>query len=178
MCLDACMGPRKIIASKKKKIAAGTSFTPRPRFRAYNNVKFLGPEQEDRKWKKMDNLPINLNYEIIWEFYANGIPIKDQPHSFMTMVRGRDISFFRDSIKAHIGNPLTFEEGELDEFAKCLARGNCKVNLVTDALMEEGKSYETNSIGDLKKFKRKNLRTIAQVMITLVLHNIRPISHT
>lgn len=39
--------------------------------------------------------------------------------------------------------------------------------------MLSGKSYETNTSGAPKNFLRKNLRTTTQVMMTLVLHNIR-----
>ncbi|KAL5082292.1 hypothetical protein RYX36_010713 [Vicia faba] len=94
------------------------------------------------------------------------------------MVKEIDISLSKDSINAYLGNPLTFPEGELDEFLKHLARGNWDINLVADTLALEGGSYETNVMWAPKKFLTKNLTTMAQVFMTLVLYNIRSKSHT
>lgn len=94
------------------------------------------------------------------------------------MVRGREISFSHDATNKYLGDPLALEEGELDEYAKQIARGGWNINLVTDKLMLSGNSYETNASGAPNNFLRKNLKTKAQVMMMLVLQNIRPRSHT
>lgn len=66
----------------------------------------------------MVNPLTKLNYDIIWEIYTNDIPIEDQLYSFTTMVRGREIYFSRDAINTYIGDPLTLEECELDDYEK------------------------------------------------------------
>ncbi|KAL5098269.1 hypothetical protein RYX36_002596, partial [Vicia faba] len=78
------------------------------------------------------------------------------------MVRGRNISFSCDSINAYLGNPLTLSEGELDEYIKRLTRGNWNLNLVTDAIISRGNSYETNVIWASNKSLRNNLKTKAR----------------
>lgn len=133
---------------------------------------------EKKKWKKLCTPPTNLNYEIVREFYANDIPVEDQPYSFITMVIRTRISFSRDAINTYLGNPLTLEDGMLCEYGKRLARGGWNIELVKDALVLPRKSYEVNAAGAPKNFLRKNLTMIAQVLMTLVLYNIRPRSHT
>ncbi|KAI5415720.1 uncharacterized protein LOC127073273 [Lathyrus oleraceus] len=81
-------------------------------------------------------------------------------------------------MNTYIGDPFTLEEGELDEYAKRLTRGGLNINLVIDTLVLSVKSYETNASGSPKNFPRKNLRTMTQVMMMLVIHNIRPRSDT
>lgn len=96
----------------------------------------------------------------------------------MTMVRGREVPFSRDAISAYLGNPLTLEERARCEYVKSLARGNWNIELVKNALVMTGKSYEVNASGAPNKFLRKKLKTAARVMMTLVFYNIRPRSHT
>ncbi|KAL5052660.1 hypothetical protein RYX36_033342 [Vicia faba] len=40
------------------------------------------------------------------------------------------------------------------------------------------KTYEINVVGSPKKFLKQNLRTTAHVLMTQILYNIRPGSHT
>ncbi|KAL5057499.1 hypothetical protein RYX36_029103, partial [Vicia faba] len=100
------------------------------------------------------------------------------PYPFMTMVRGKQVSFSNDAINEYLGNPLTLEDSELCQYAKRLARGYWKFELVKDALVLTCKTYETNTAGHPKKFFRQNLRTTASVLMTLVLYSIMPRSHT
>ncbi|KAL5061022.1 hypothetical protein RYX36_032626 [Vicia faba] len=132
-----CMDPKKIIASKKQKTVAGISSAPRSM--GFNMDKFLGPEQEKR-YKVFSS-------RRIWVERTFNIDLEDRPYSFMTMVKGRNMYFSRDYINEYLGNPLTLSEGELDEYAKHLARDNWNLNLVTDTICSKGKSYETNVVG-------------------------------
>lgn len=112
------------------------------------------------------------------EFYAYYIPVEDQSYLFMSMVRGRPIYFNRDAINAYLGNPLTLEDGALCEYEKRLDMGNWNIEMVKEKLVRAAKSYEVNVARALKNFLRKNLTTKAHVLMTLVLYNIRPRSHT
>lgn len=94
------------------------------------------------------------------------------------MVIGKDVSFSYDVINTYLSVPLALEEGELDEYAKRLARRCWNINLVSDTRVLSGKSYETSASGALKNFLRKNLNNKPQAMMTLVLLNIMPKSHT
>ncbi|KAI5414044.1 hypothetical protein KIW84_058256 [Lathyrus oleraceus] len=126
---------------------------------------------EKKKWKKLCTPLTNLNYEIVREFYANDIPVEDQPYSFMTMVIRTRISFSRDAINAYLGNPLTLEDGMLCEYGKRLAKGGWNIELVKDALVLPRKSYEVNVAGAPKNFLRKNLTMIAQVDVGRIISN-------
>ncbi|KAI5412668.1 hypothetical protein KIW84_057352 [Lathyrus oleraceus] len=117
--------------------------------------------------KKLCTTPTHLNYEIVREFYANVILVEDQPYSFMTMVRGRPVSFSRDVINAYLGNIITLEEDVICEYGKRLAIGNWNIELVKDTLVRSGKSYEVNAMGALKNFLRRNLVMEAQTPRTL-----------
>lgn len=64
--------------------------------------------------------PTNLNYKIVWEFYANALIIEGVNYSFTTMVRGRQVYFSRDAINEYLGNPLTFPDDELCQYERGL----------------------------------------------------------
>ncbi|KAL5076887.1 hypothetical protein RYX36_015871, partial [Vicia faba] len=57
------------------------------------------------------------------------------------------------------------EDGELCHYAKRITRGDWKFELVKDALVLPGKTYEINVIGRPKKLLMKNLRTTAQIAL-------------
>lgn len=91
----------------------------------------------------------------------NAISVEGVPYSFMIMVRGREVSFSIDTINAYLGNPTTLEEGALCKYGKRLDKGNWNVELVKDALVMTGKSYEVNAYGVPKNFLRKKLKAAA-----------------
>lgn len=70
------------------------------------------------------------------------------------------------------------EERALCEYGNMLARGNWNIEMVKDALMMKSKSYEVNAYGAPNNFLRKKLKAATRVIMTLVLYNIRPKSHT
>ena len=52
------------------------------------------------------------------------------------------------------------------------------VERIRDALAYPGREFETNVVGTPWRLKRGDMNTTAQILTTLVLHNIKPKSHT
>ncbi|KAL5064405.1 hypothetical protein RYX36_026142 [Vicia faba] len=71
----------------------------------FDNTRFIRPLQQAP--------PIELNFDLICEFYANALPIGGVRYYFCTFVQGRAISFTRDEINQYLENPLTLHRGEL-----------------------------------------------------------------
>ncbi|KAI5443134.1 hypothetical protein KIW84_011971 [Lathyrus oleraceus] len=76
------------------------------------------------------------------------------------------------------GNPLTLPDDELCQYSKRLSQGDWNFELVKDTLVLPGRTYVTNASGRPIKFNTWDLNTSSQVLMTLVLYNIRPKSHT
>ncbi|MCI84431.1 hypothetical protein A2U01_0105709, partial [Trifolium medium] len=64
---------------------------------------------DERNWNTLLNPPSAINIDLVREFYANAMPIKDQQYSFTTMVRGIALDFGRDAINEYLGNPYQLE---------------------------------------------------------------------
>ncbi|MCI40008.1 hypothetical protein A2U01_0061240, partial [Trifolium medium] len=91
---------------------------------------------DNRGWGKLINPPELINYEVVREFYANAIPVGEDPISFTTMVRGREIRFDREAINAYLQTPFQFQGNDrLCAFQKHLARGNWDIPLMTNTLL-------------------------------------------
>ncbi|KEH25675.1 hypothetical protein MtrunA17_Chr6g0462331 [Medicago truncatula] len=132
-----------------------------------------------RKWEILVNPPTLLNYDIIREFYANSIPTDpDEDFSFTTFVRGRTIRFDRNAINAYLGNPLNLPDNQLCAFHEKQTKGDWNHEEIAQGIFREGKTYERNPNGQPIKAHKHDMNTPAQVILHLILHNIRPKSHT
>ncbi|MCI24195.1 hypothetical protein A2U01_0045378, partial [Trifolium medium] len=159
------MGPKKGTTSKKAKTGAGTSRVTSPfdaerfsnleqfeRFQELQKRKIWPEKQFDltpdgqfrqflvamdnRNWGKLLNPPSAINVDLVREFYANSMPIHDEPYSFTTMVRGRALGFDRDAINEYLGNPYQLEGDDgLCPYGRELARGNWNVQAMTEKLL-------------------------------------------
>ncbi|CAL5191422.1 unnamed protein product [Lathyrus oleraceus] len=74
---------------------------------------------------------MNLNYEIVKEFYVNVLPLKDVEYSFITMVRGKMIPFDINAINEYLGKPLNLEEGETNSFSRNMQRGTWNIGRIS-----------------------------------------------
>ncbi|KAL5061618.1 hypothetical protein RYX36_023355 [Vicia faba] len=132
----------------------------------------------ENKWEKLCDPEPKLHVEIVREFYANALPIMEgETFEFKTWVRGKEISFSINSISEYLGNPLPVADDELCKYHKRLARGNWNIEHVKDKLMLTRQCYEVNVVGKTLKFLWKNMMIIAQVIMVVVLYNIRPHNH-
>ncbi|MCH94046.1 hypothetical protein A2U01_0015001, partial [Trifolium medium] len=134
---------------------------------------------ESRHWGKLINPPKKINFELVKEFYANARPNGNERVSFVSMVRGREIRYDRDTINDYLGRPSDLPSDELCDFSKQLARGNWNVQAITETLLREGCTIEYNASGNVPLRALQNDLTIfSQLLLLLVLHNILPSSHT
>ncbi|KAI5415093.1 hypothetical protein KIW84_040521 [Lathyrus oleraceus] len=133
---------------------------------------------EGKNWHKLLIPPTYLNYDIVSEFYSKALPIEGMRHPFTTFVRGKEVSFTRYEINDYIDNPLTLEEGEKCAYYKRVCRADWNIELIKEALILPGRSYVVNASGLLVKFLRKDMNVHAQVLMNLLLYNIKPMSHT
>ncbi|KAL5053117.1 hypothetical protein RYX36_033799 [Vicia faba] len=104
--------------------------------------------------------------------------MKGSPFAFKTWVRVKQINFSRSAINEFLGNPCTLDDDELDEYHIQLARGNWKFDHLRAKLCKREHTYEVNALGHLLKFQQKSLKAKAQVLMCVILYNIRPQSHT
>ncbi|GAU40253.1 hypothetical protein TSUD_219650 [Trifolium subterraneum] len=58
---------------------------------------------------------MKLNHEIVREFYANAIPIGQEPYNFTTVVRGKQIHFDRDALNRFLGEQSNLDSDQLWE---------------------------------------------------------------
>ncbi|KAL5074805.1 hypothetical protein RYX36_013789 [Vicia faba] len=111
----------------------------------------------DRNWDKLYESKPQLNLEIVREFYVNALPLDGGRFEFKNWVQADD---------------------ELCEFHDILARKAWDFESVKNKLCLPGFSYELSAGGIPQKFIRGSLKTKAQLLMTVVLYNIRPHSHT
>lgn len=113
------------------------------------------------------------------EFYANAMHQEEGvAFNYQTRVRGRIISFGRDSINSYLGNPLTLGENERCEYRTQELANVWDLQAVNATLCLKGKSFDLNDQGHPKSWKRENLNLGARAFLVLLLSNIRPRSHT
>ncbi|MCI32061.1 hypothetical protein A2U01_0053273, partial [Trifolium medium] len=107
------------------------------------------------------------------------MPLGDEPVSFTTMVRGREIRYDRDAINAYLGRLFTLPHGEeLCAFQKQLSRGNWDIPLMTRTLLRRNGGFEYSAAQNPLRVLRDEMATFTQLLLLLVLHNIQPCSHT
>ncbi|KAL5079433.1 hypothetical protein RYX36_007854 [Vicia faba] len=92
--------------------------------------------------------------------------------------RGKDIDFSSSAINKFLGNPCTLGDDELDEYHIQLAKGNWDFEQLRARLCKSGHTYEVNASGHPLKFSQKSLKTNDQVLMCMILYNLRPLSNT
>ncbi|MCI43952.1 hypothetical protein A2U01_0065191, partial [Trifolium medium] len=80
------------------------NLTPDGQFRHFVSA------MDNRNWGRLLNPPPSIHVDLVREFYANVMPIEDEPYSFTTMVRGRALGFDRDAINEYLGNPYELQD--------------------------------------------------------------------
>ncbi|MED6160814.1 hypothetical protein PIB30_054857 [Stylosanthes scabra] len=116
-----------------------------------------------RKWEKLARPIQGVGFNMIREFYANAWrpeEEKNQPKTYMTMVRGVDISFAFDAIR----KALKTREKPLPNVASYHDRKNENLRLeeVQEYLCEEGGEWVRHANGRPHYLKRNNLTDMAR----------------
>ncbi|PNX96308.1 hypothetical protein L195_g019512, partial [Trifolium pratense] len=132
-----------------------------------------------RRWDKIAHPPSNFNPAIVREFYANAIPVNNEPFSYTTMVRGRTIRFDRDAINTYLGNPFTLPTNEtLCAFQKQRNRGTWDAESMRRKLLRPNTDFVFNATNTPLRAMREDMKTFTQLLFILVLYNIQPNTHT
>ncbi|MED6159312.1 hypothetical protein PIB30_041245, partial [Stylosanthes scabra] len=116
-----------------------------------------------RKWEKLARPIQGVGFNMIRKFYANAWRLeeeKNQPKTYMTMVRGVDISFAPDAIR----KALKTRERPLPNVASYHERKNENLRLeeVQEYLCEEGGEWVRHANGRPHYLKRNNLTDMAR----------------
>ena len=133
----------------------------------------------DTNWEKLFEPYHFYQVDIVREFYANALPVGNEPFSFTSWVRGKKVEFSKEAIQDFLDNPLALvEEGQCEYQMHAPTvrnpNGTWDVEAIRERICKEGKSYEVNAEGSAKHFLRKNLKTSAQLVTTMILYNLRP----
>ncbi|GAU51860.1 hypothetical protein TSUD_416440 [Trifolium subterraneum] len=130
-----------------------------------------------RKWNKLLEPPLKLNYEVVREFYANAIPIGQEPYNFTTVVRGRQIHFDRDTLNRFLGEPSNLDSDQLCEYSEMLVRQNWPVEDMVRDIFIEGESFQLNNQREERRAIKETLTIPAQIIHLLICYNLKPRSH-
>lgn len=82
----------------------------------------------------------------------------------------------RDQINAVLGEPLTLEMGEIDEYTLQLNR-HMNVKEIFSSILLEGHNVQYNALGVAVRHLREDMKPTAQIFLLLILHNIKPKMH-
>ncbi|MED6205613.1 hypothetical protein PIB30_019363 [Stylosanthes scabra] len=128
-----------------------------------------------RKWEKLARPIQGVGFNMIREFYANAWrpeEEKNQPKTYMTMVRGVDISFAPDAIR----KALKTRERPLPNVASYHDRKNENLRLeeVQEYLCEEGGEWVRHANGKPHYLKRNDLTDMARGWYDFVCKSIMP----
>ncbi|MED6177616.1 hypothetical protein PIB30_099826 [Stylosanthes scabra] len=128
-----------------------------------------------RKWEKLARLTQGVGFNMIREFYANAWRLeeeKNQPKTYMTMVRGVDISFAPDAIR----KALKTREKPLPNVASYHDRKNENLRLeeVQEYLCKEGGEWVRHANGRPHYLKRNDLTDMARGWYDFVCKSIMP----
>jgi hypothetical protein len=140
---------------------------------------------ERRKWGRFLDPHMNINSEIVREFYANALLVDEdgepsESHfNYTTSVRGRPLKFDREAINSYLGNPMPLRRSDdLCAFHRQQARGNWNHDEIQKMILKEGRTYDVSRAGRPFRAFKADMTTPAQVILKLIIHNIRPKSHT
>ncbi|MED6196897.1 hypothetical protein PIB30_051655 [Stylosanthes scabra] len=128
-----------------------------------------------RKWEKLARPIQGVDFNMIREFYANSWRLeeeKNQPKTYMTMVRGVDISFAPDAIR----KVLKTRERPLPNVASYHDRKNeiLRPEEVQEYLCEEGGEWVRHANGRPHYLKRNDLKNMARGWYDFVCKSIMP----
>jgi hypothetical protein len=135
---------------------------------------------EKRKWGKLLDPHVQINADIVREFYANVLPMDEEGEpseghfTFTTRVRGRSLSFDREAINTYLGNLIPLKSPDIYRKQN---QGNWDHDLIQKSILMEGRFYEVSRAGRPYRALTGDMTTPAQVVLKLILHNIRPKSH-
>ncbi|MCI08284.1 hypothetical protein A2U01_0029360, partial [Trifolium medium] len=93
------------------------------------------------------------------------------------MVRGRIVRFDRDTINAILGNPINLPQDELCEFSKHLNRGNWDLEEISRTILLDEKTFNPRALGFPIRYLSDDMTPLAQIILLLIFHNIRPRGH-
>lgn len=114
-----------------------------------------------------------VNHDVVIEFYANAVPKEGEPFRFTTFVRGKELRFDRETINEVLGNPSNLAPGELDKFTWALGR-HSDFDAMARMILQEGRNVQVKNVGFPVWYSREDMTPEAQVLLLLVLYNIRP----
>ncbi|KAL5099562.1 hypothetical protein RYX36_003889 [Vicia faba] len=100
------------------------------------------------------NPSIELNFDIIQEFYANATPIKVVRYSYCSFVQGRVVLFDRNSVGQYLNHPFTLQRSELCSYQKRVSSKKWRLDL------------------------RRDMNIKVQLYATILLYNIKSMSQT
>ncbi|GAU46045.1 hypothetical protein TSUD_191160 [Trifolium subterraneum] len=135
---------------------------------------------EERGWVDLARPADAINFDLVREFYANAMPLDDEdPVTFKTMVRGREIRFDRDSINDFLGQPSQLPPDTYCAFTMSVAQGNWDVAALTQSLLRPGHQliWNTQKTRPVRA-KKDDLTIYSQLLLHFTLHNVMPRSHT
>ncbi|XP_050909476.1 uncharacterized protein LOC127123285 [Lathyrus oleraceus] len=163
----------RYVALEKRKILLEKRFL----INAQGDYRTFAGLINSKKWDKLISPPESYDIDIVCEFYANALPNDDEPFTWTTRVSGRQVAFDRDAINRVLGEPLHLGVNERDAYHRDL-RLHRNTDTIFAALLFEGKSVEVNPSGVPMRYHREDMIPLAQLILMLVLTNIKPKSHT
>jgi hypothetical protein len=173
---DKFVGPKqaaRYIALEKRKILPEKRFLINPEG---TNRTFAGLINS-KKWDRLISPLEHYDIATVREFYANALPNDDEPFTWTSRVSGRPVAFDRDAINRVLGEPLHLGAEERDTYHQDL-RLHRDTDAISAALLLKGKSVELNPSGVPMRYHREDMIPLAQLILLLVLTNIKPKSHT
>lgn len=85
-------------------------FNPHGKYRALAQI------INERGWGRLVDPVSRVNYDAVREFYANAVSREGEPFRYQSFVRGKMVSFDRDSVNEILGHPSDLETEVMDEF--------------------------------------------------------------
>ena len=141
-----------------------------------------------RKWDKLLTPPININSDIVKEFYANAMPLCDKRDmdtrfTYTTMVQGKTIHFDRDTINAYLDNPLELPPPEdptiptLCEYGRKEEARAWNHNRIVRDILLPGKRYNRGKNEEPTTANFSDMTLEAAIIFQFLVHNVVPRSH-
>ncbi|GAU37514.1 hypothetical protein TSUD_21190 [Trifolium subterraneum] len=135
---------------------------------------------EERGWVDLARPADVINFDLVREFYANAMPLDDEdPVTFKTMVRGREIRFDRDTINDFLGQPSQLPPETYCAFTQSIAQGNWDISALTQSLLRPGHQLIWNTQKTYPvRAKKDDLTIHSKLLLHFTLHNVMPRSDT
>ncbi|KAI5422670.1 hypothetical protein KIW84_045919 [Lathyrus oleraceus] len=102
----------------------------------------------------------HINYDLVREFYANSLSSEDEPFTFTTFVRGRNLRFGGDQINVVLGEPPTLELGMLDEYILKLNRHK-NIEEISSSILLQVHIVQYNASGVAMRYLREDMKPTA-----------------